>query len=120
MPAYGTIANAPALYPGEQQALVNNAANDSNVTQTQQVSIPQSVDDPAGTLTLFNSSNQTATVNVASADTGAAAYLPLTDADTAQAITVAAGKAIVFRYKGGFLMCSYATAPTTGSLILAR
>ena len=120
MPAYGTIANPPALYPGEQQVLVNNAAVDANVTQTQQVAIPQDATDPAGTLTVINGTNQTATVAVSAQDAGAASYQPLTDGDTAQAIAVPASKAWVFRCRGPFLSCTYTVAPTTGSLVLCR
>lgn len=119
MPAYGTIASAPALYPGEQQTLIG--FGDTTTQTTQQVAIPQDATDPTGMLTLINTCGQIATVAIAAQDTGAAAYQPLTDGETGTAITVANNKAVKFRCKGPLLLCTLAGNPNgTGSLVLCR
>lgn len=109
-----------ALYAGNSIALVNNAATDSGITQTIQTCIPP---DPSGndTLTLVNTTNQTATVAISAADSaGAGSYEPLKNADTGNAITVAAATTITFRCRGPWLSCTFSVAPTSGSLILSR
>ena len=117
MPSYGTTP-ARAIGPGDQVTLVNNAAVDANVTRTQQLCL---ADSPGfdEICTLSNTTNQTATVQVATTDT-VASYKAFTNADTNEAITVAAGSAITFTSTGPFLCCTFATAPTSGSLVLSR
>lgn len=112
MPAYSTSNKVQFLSPGNTIALINNAATDSGVTKTLQVSIAAQ---PTATskLTLINNTNQTATVQVAAVDADAN-YVPLTTS-----ITAAAGAAVIFDCVGPFLRCT-CTAPTTGSLYLCR
>jgi gamma-glutamyltranspeptidase len=112
MPAYP--AHSPVfLSPGNQVVLVNNAATDTGITKTIQCSVAAQ---PTATskLTLVNNTNQTATVQVAAVDADAS-YVPLTTS-----ITAAAGAAVIFDCVGPFVRCSFATAPTTGSLYLCR
>ena len=127
MPAFASI-QPPGLYPGDNYALVNNAAIDTIVHYTQQVVICQSVKALGNQLTLTNTTNQSATVYVAAADAPTtvapngqtANYEPLKDADTTNAITVASGSTISFTTPGPFMCAYFATAPSSGSLIIAR
>jgi len=112
MPAYP--AHSPVfLSLGNVVPLVNNAATDSGITATIQVSV---AGQPSTTskLTLVNNTNQTATVQVAAVDANAN-YVPLT-----ASVTAAAGAAVVFDCVGPFVRCSFSVAPTTGSLYLCR
>ena len=123
MPAFLPTTTAPkAIYPGDSIALVNNAAVDSSITSTMQVAIGP---DPMGNyrLTLTNSTNQTATAQVAPND----AVLPTPASssyqaysDGANAVTVAAGKSVSFNCFGPWFNCTYSVAPTSGSLVLSR
>ena len=118
MPSYPG-SQVRSIYPGDSIALVNNAAVDTNVTATVQVSLAAMQGLPNNTLSLVNTTNQTATVQVAYAD-AAANYQPLKNADTTNAITVANGSAIVFTSIGPWLRCTFASAPTSGSLVISR
>jgi hypothetical protein len=121
MPAYGaTPDQGVTLAPGNQIQLINAAdATAGNVTTTIAVALgPTAGFTP--TLTIINTTGQTATVAVAAQDTNAAAYQPLTDGDTTNAITVATGKAISFTCAAPFLLCTFASAPTTGLLAICR
>jgi hypothetical protein len=111
-----------ALYPGQSIALVNNAAVDGSVTQTVQVAIGPDPDSNYR-LNITNTTNQTATVDVAPRDPvlpspALASYQPYSDEGTA--ITVAANTSNTFSCFGPWLSCNFATAPTSGSLILSR
>jgi hypothetical protein len=112
MPAYP--AHSPVfISPGNIIALVNNAATDSGITATIQVSCAAQPN-ASSKLTLVNNTNQTATVQVAAVDANAN-YVPLTTS-----VTAAAGAAVVFDCVGPFIRCTFGTAPTTGSLYLCR
>jgi len=123
MPAFLPATSRPvAIYPGGSIALINNAAVDSSITSTLQVAIGP---DPMGNyrLTLTNSTNQTATAQVAPNDPvlstpASSSYEPYSD--EAQAITVAAGKSVSFNCFGPWFNCTFASAPTSGSLVLSR
>lgn len=123
MPAFLPTTTAPkAIYPGQSIALVNNAAVDGNITSTLQVAIGP---DPMGNyrLTLTNTTNQTATAQVAPNDPvlptpASASYEPYSDG--ANAVTVAAGKSASFNCFGPWFNCTFASAPTSGSLTLSR
>jgi hypothetical protein len=127
MPAFASI-QPPGLYPGDNYALVNNAANDTIVHYTQQVVICQTTQAIGNQLTLTNTTNQAATVHVAASDAPTAVYpngqtgnyKALTDADSGVAVTVASGSTISFTTPGPFICANFATAPTSGSLIIAR
>jgi len=117
MPVYPS-ATPRVLYAGETIALVNNAAVDTNVTTTIQVSIPSSPAYPS-LFSIVNTTNQTATIQVAYSDV-AANYQALKNADTTNAITVANGSTVVFSCIGPWLRCTFASAPTSGSLVICR
>lgn len=118
MPAY-VAGNAIGLTVGDRVVLVNNAATDSGITSTQQVALSQQEAAGSATLALHNGTNQTATVQVADVD-ATGNYRALTDANTAEAITVATSLSIVFTCIGPFLRCNFGTAPTTGTLAITR
>lgn len=123
MPAYNAaLAGKQAIEigPGQQLALINAVdAAAGNVKTTAPVSLgPTAGFTP--TLTLINTTDQTATVAVAAADTSSADYKALTNADTNQAITVATNKAATFTCAAPLLLCTYATAPASGQLTLCR
>ena len=123
MPAFITANLKPvAIYPGQSIVLINNAATDTGVTSTVQVAIGP---DPMGQYrcNIVNTTNQTATVNVAPNDAilttpASTSYEPYTDGATA--VTVAGSKAVSFNCFGPWINCSFSTAPTSGSLILSR
>lgn len=124
MPSFLPVTTNPkAIYPGQSITLVLNAATtDTNVTSTLQVAIGS---DPQGSyrLTMVNTTNQTATVQVAPNDPvlptpAAAAYQPYQDEGTA--ITVPASKSVSFNCFGPWVNCTFTTAPSSGSLILSR
>lgn len=116
MPSYNA-ATPRAIYPGNEIALVNSAATDSSVTTTQQCSMGP---DPGGqtALILTNTTNQTATVQIAPSDTPSL-YQPYTYLGSA--ITAAANTSVGFPIVPGvWLRCTFSTAPSSGSLILSR
>lgn len=123
MPAFLPTTTAPkAIYPGDSIALVSNAAVDSGVTSTVQVAIGP---DPMGNyrLTLTNTTNQTATAQVAPNDMvlptpTSSSYEPYSDGPNA--VTVASGKSASFNCFGPWFNCTFASAPTSGSLVLSR
>jgi hypothetical protein len=115
MPSYP--ASSPiSLQPGGQIALVNNAATDANVTTTIQVHIQQTSPAPAA-LMLVNTTNQSATVQVAASD-AAGNYASLVENGTVD--TVAAGTAVTVNSGFQWILASFQTAPVSGSLILCR
>lgn len=110
------------LYSGNSLALVNNAATDAGISRTLQVAIGP---DPTGNyrLSLTNTTNQTAVVSVAGRDPvlitpAAASYAPYSDGSLA--VSVAANTTVSFDCFGPWLSCTFATPPTSGSLILSR
>lgn len=122
MPSYST-ASPVGIYPGDTVALVNSAATDASVTNTIAVVVAAVAGiSGANQLTLTNTTNQTVTVYGAAADYPGSVnnYKALTDADTGTAITAAAGTTISFTFGTGFLLGHFASAPTSGSVIIAR
>jgi hypothetical protein len=70
--------------------------------------------------TVHNASNQTATVQVSATDVDAG-FLPLTDPDTGDAVTIAAATAGTFQCIGPFARLSFAADPAaSGAVILSR
>ena len=106
MPAYSTTTPARAIYPGNEIALVNNGATDSNITKTVQVAFAP-MPGYTNTLTLANTTTQAATVQVAGSDADAN-YQALKDADTGTAITVATNSSVVFTCIGPWIRCTLA------------
>lgn len=107
---------ATQLGVGEQQQLVNGTLGAAAYTSPA-VAIGR---DASGfdLVTLFNNTNQTATVQVSPTDTDAG-FTPLTDSESATAITVAAGVAGIFRCIAPFLRLSF-VADTTGTATVTR
>ena len=121
MPAFGSTSPI-ALYSGDSYQLVNAAdATAGTITNTQAVVGVQSAQVAGNQWTLTNTTNQTATVYVAAADNPSAIanYKPLTDADTNQAVTAAAGTSINFTAVG-FVCAHFGASPSSGLLTILR
>lgn len=116
MPAYN--ANIPvALCQGFAVALVNNAATDSGITSTQQVAIAPVPNQSGTTIMITNTTNQTATGQFAPTDalTGSSSgYKPLSGC------TIPAGTTLAYNLSGGWINFTFASAPTSGSLVVSR
>ena len=112
MPAY-PVASPSALYPGSQLALVNNAAVDSGITTTEQFALIPLGDGSGCTLMITNTTNQQATGQYAPTDVDAN-YKPLSSC------IVTTGAVLPYNLSGGWLRFTFATAPTSGSLIVSR
>ena len=117
MPSYGSL-TPRAIYPGNNIALVNNAATDTGVTKTISVAFAKVPGYPA-TCSVDNTTAQTATVQTSFDDVDGD-YTALKNGDTGLAITVAAASSVVFTCAEPWIRCTIATAPTTGSLVLSR
>lgn len=116
MPSFSATLPVVAIATGNQILLVNNASTDSGITATTAVSMAV---EPSGnnTLTLVNTTNQTATVQVAAVNTNAS-FVPLSN--NATAVTAVTNTAVSFTCNGPYVRCTYSVAPTTGSLTLTR
>ena len=113
MPAYNTQAMPtpkPALYTGGQYALVNNAAVDTGILATQQVSIAPHQADSATYCTVFNGTNQAVQMQAAPSDS-AALYVSLGS-------SIAAGALATISCAVPWVRGLFATAPTSGSLVI--
>ena len=113
MPAYNTQAMPtpkPALYTGDQYALVNNAAVDTGILATQQVSIAPHQADSATYCTVFNGTNQAVQMQAAPSDS-AALYASLGS-------SIAAGALATISCAVPWVRGIFATAPTSGSLVI--
>ena len=113
MPAYNTQAMPtpkPALYTGDQYALVNNAAVDTGILATQQVSIAPHQADSATYCTVFNGTNQAVQMQAAPSDS-AALYVSLGS-------SIAAGALATISCAVPWVRGLFATAPTSGSLVI--
>ena len=113
MPAYNTQAMPtpkPALYTGNQIALVNNAAVDSGILATQQVAIAPHQADSATYCTVFNGTNQAVQMQAAPSDS-AALYASLGS-------SIAAGALATISCAVPWVRGLFATAPTSGSLVI--
>jgi hypothetical protein len=111
MPAYiasALVQQVNALYPGNQLALVNNAATDSSVTKTLQFAIgPQAGQLPR--MTFINTTNQDCQIELAASDADA-------NYQVGSGLVAPAGTSFVFN-AFGWCRGLFATAPTSGSLI---
>lgn len=120
MPSYISSAQPTqvvALYSGNEIALVNQAGTVDPTTITASLQVAIGPDHSSqGVAFLVNTTNQTATVQVANQDT-AANYKPYTYLGTA--ITAAAATTVGFPVVPGmWLRLSFGTAPSSGSAIL--
>jgi hypothetical protein len=112
MPAYNTVPVA-ALYQGTQIACVNNAAVDTNVTTTQQLAVAPPPNGAGLTVMITNTTNQQAVGQFSWVDT-AADYVPLSGC------VIGPGTALAYNLATGWLRFTFATAPSSGSLIVSR
>lgn len=122
MGQYGaTGVDTEALNAGDVVAVVTAADTAGGaLTQSQSVAIQQGAGGAVeGVVTVHNLTNQTATVVCAPVDT-AASYSPLTNANTAQAVTVAKNISAVFTCVGPFMGLTFATSPTAGAAYISR
>jgi hypothetical protein len=112
MPAYNTIASSPkpSMHTGDQIALVNNAATDSSILATKQVSIAPHQGDSATYCTVFNGTNQAVQMQAAPSDS-AALYVSIGS-------SISAGALATISCAVPWMRGLFATAPTTGSLII--
>ena len=113
MPAYNTQpmpTPKPALYTGDQYALVNNAAVDSGILATQQVAIAPHQADSATQCTVFNSTNQAVQMQAAPSDS-ASLYASLGS-------SITAGSLATISCAVPWVRGLFATAPTSGSLVI--
>jgi len=122
MPAYinnPQTAQVVALYPGESLSLVNNAATDSGITKTIQFAVGPIPGNGTSTLVFVNSTNQDATLKYAANEipypgSTQPVYEPLPGG------TVSAGTALSYNMSGGWVLATFGTAPTSGSLTVSR
>lgn len=111
---------ATNLGVGEQLTLAGVATLGAGPFTTPAVAIGRSGVAGNDSATVFNASNALATVQVSPADLDAD-FLPLTDADTGEAITIAAGAAATFRCIGPFARLSFPTDPAaSGAVVFGR
>ena len=113
MPSYNTQpmpTPKPALYTGDQIALVSNAAVDAGILATEQVAIAPAPGDTATYCTVFNGTNQAVQMQAAPSDS-AALYQSLGS-------SIAAGALEEISCAVPWVRGLFATAPTTGSLVI--
>jgi CTP:molybdopterin cytidylyltransferase MocA len=113
MPSYNTQpmpTPKPALYTGDQIALVSNAAVDAGILATLQVAIAPAPGDTATYCTVFNGTNQSVQMQAAPSDS-AALYQSLGS-------SIAAGALATISCAVPWVRGLFATAPTTGSLVI--
>ena len=113
MPAYNTQpmpTPKAALYTGDQISLVNNAAVDAGILATEQVAIAPAPGDTATYCTVFNGTNQAVQMQAAPSDS-AALY-------TSLGSSIAAGALATISCVVPWVRGLFATAPTTGSLVI--
>ena len=113
MPAYSATGNRTAIYPGDQVAVVNNAATDAGITTTQQLAIGPVGNQTGCTIIVTNSTNHDATGQYAPLDADAN-YEPISG------FIVPASTALPYNLSLGFIRFTFASAPTSGSLIVSR
>ena len=112
MPAYSTF-KPNALYPGDSIALVSDASVDSGVTTTQQFAFGPVPNQSGGTVVINNTTDQQAQGEYSDHDVDAN-YTPLSG------FIIAPGASLPYNLSGGWLRFTFATAPTSGSLIVSR
>lgn len=116
MPAYITspqTKQVSALYPGGALALVNGAATDTGITSTVQFAVGPTPGNNVGNVVIVNSTNQQAQGQYAVTD-AAANYQNLSGC------IVPANSSLPYNLSGGWMRFTFATAPTSGSLIVSR
>ena len=112
MPAYNT-APVAALYPGTPIAVVNNAASDSGISTTQQLAIAPPINGSGLTIMISNTTNQQATGEFSWHDVAA-------DYQDLSGCIIPAGSVLAYNLATGWLRFTFATPPSSGSLIVSR
>jgi hypothetical protein len=113
MPAYQNTGSRTAIYPGDQVAVVNNAAVDSAITTTQQLAIGPVGNQSGCTIIVTNTTNQQATGQYAPLDADA-------NYENCSGFIIPAGSALPYNLSLGFVRFTFPSAPTSGSLIVSR
>ncbi|MGB9409126.1 MAG: hypothetical protein WCA89_16450 [Terracidiphilus sp.] len=116
MPSYNTVAASPkpSLHTGDQYALVNNAAVDTGVLATEQVAIAPAPGDTATYCTVFNGTNQAVQMQAAPVDPAVATGVAWASLGS----SIAAGALATISCAVPWIRGLFATAPTTGSLVI--
>ena len=112
MPAY-PIKQPAALYPGTQITLVNNAAVDSGITTSAQFALAPGMNGTGVTIMILNTTNQQAQGQFSPTDTPA-------NYQNLSGCIVPAGTALPYNLSGGWMLFTFAAAPTSGSLVVSR
>jgi hypothetical protein len=112
MPAYPSLI-PPALYPGTQIPVVNNAAVDAGITTTSQFALAPGMNGAGITIMIANTTDHDAIGQFSNTDI-AANYIPLSGC------IIPAGTVLPYNLSGGWMRFTFAVAPTTGSLIVSR
>jgi hypothetical protein len=113
MPAYSATGNRTAIYPGDFVAVVNNAATYSGITTTQQLAIGPVGNQTGCTVMVTNTTNQQATGQYSWTDVEAD-YQPLSG------FVIPPDTALAYNLSLGFIDFTFASAPTSGSLVVSR
>ena len=100
-----------ALYPGNQIALVNNAATDTGVTTTMQF-VVGSIAGQQQRVTFVNLTNQAGQLNFAATDA-------LLNYEPVSGGAVGAAQSSVLNLSPGYYNVTFAAAPISGSFIAA-
>ena len=111
MPSYNALP-VSVIYPGNNIALVSDASTDTGVTTTQQTVIGPS-NSNANVINIINTTNQTAQGQLSWDDTTG-------DYQNASGMMIGSGSALCYNLADGFLRFTFSTAPTSGSLVVAR
>ena len=112
MPAYNTDP-VRALYPGESIALVNDASVDTGISTTQQFAVGPNPIQGSNVVNFINTTNHDAQGQIAEKDV-AASYA------NASGLVVSAGTALPWNMADGWVRFTFASSPTSGSLVAAR
>ena len=112
-------AQVVALYPGQSVSMINDATTDSGVTKTIQFAVGPIPGNGTSTLVFTNTTNQDATLKYAPSET----LYPGTTQPTYEPLAggvVSAGTSLAYNVSGGWILATFATAPTSGSLVASR
>jgi hypothetical protein len=119
MPAYitnGQPTQYVALYPGIQYAVVNNAAIDTGITKSVQLAVGPTPGNGTVNLVITNQTNQQAQGQYAPNDGNGVnpTY------ENLSGCIIPAGSVLPYNLQGGWILLTFATAPTTGSAYIGR
>src|ERR1700688_2564893 len=112
MPAYGAQP-VRAIYPGASIALVNDASVETGITTTEAVAIGPNPVNTSNVVNFINTTNSDAQGQIAHQNAAASSA-------NASSLLVAAGTSLPYNLADGWVRFTFASAPTSGSLIAAR